>query len=273
MRLISFVAISFLAITASAMPPWDSPYQNLPTSPSTTTQSEQPPQSTATQSPQHSGQSKVEAEVTRLTEIYEKERGIVAPIETKYRTDKQNAIDAGNRVNLIVDRLEKTDIDDDKKLKLEKKYRDAKVKWDGLTAEYNIQYRYYIKTRKGRDNARIELDLLLKNQELIADYNSKHDVKTGPSPNSCYNLVLLKKQIDHIPKEIEGLLAKWERIKVDKDRSRDSLKTWKAEYNDRMRRREKQREIVKDILRKHEQNQPIGAQVREFFNSYRRMPE
>ncbi|KAH6578091.1 hypothetical protein BASA62_000463, partial [Batrachochytrium salamandrivorans] len=162
------------------------PYQNLPTSPSTTTQSEQPPQSTATQSPQHSGQSKI---------------------------------------------------------------------------------------RKGRDDAKIALDLLLENQKLIADYNSKHDVKTGPSPNSCYNLVFLREQIDHIPKEIEDLLAKWERIKADKDLSRDSLKTWRAEYKDRIRRREKQREIVKKILREHEQNQPIGAQVREFFNSYRRMPE
>ncbi|KAH6563508.1 hypothetical protein BASA62_008471 [Batrachochytrium salamandrivorans] len=35
MRLISFVAISFLAITVSAKLPWTNPYQNLPTSPST----------------------------------------------------------------------------------------------------------------------------------------------------------------------------------------------------------------------------------------------
>ncbi|KAH9273185.1 hypothetical protein BASA83_004474 [Batrachochytrium salamandrivorans] len=169
-------------------------------------------------------------------------------------------------VNLIVDKLKEPSIKNDEKLKLEKEYYEAKMKWDDLTVKYNIQYRDYIKIRKGRDNAKIELDLLLKNQKRIRAHNAKGGVKTGPSPNSCYNLDILKGQIDHIPKEIESLLAELEGIKADKDRSKDSLKTWKAEYNDRMRRRKKQCEIVKVILREHEQNQPIGAQVREFIN-------
>ncbi|KAH6590351.1 hypothetical protein BASA50_009326 [Batrachochytrium salamandrivorans] len=177
----------------------DNPYHNLPTS-----------QSTATQSPQHSGQDKVEAEITRLTAAYEKERDSVAPTEAKYKSDKQNAMDARDRMNSIVAKLEETDIDDDERLELEKKYREARAEWVDLAARHNKHYRYYIKIRKGRDNARIELNLLLKNQKRIADYNDKHDVKTGPSPNSCYNLVFLREQIDHIPKEIEDLLAEWE---------------------------------------------------------------
>ncbi|KAH6566524.1 hypothetical protein BASA60_009458 [Batrachochytrium salamandrivorans] len=136
MRPISFVAISFLAITVSAWSPWTNPYQNLPTSPSTTTQSEQPPQSTATQSPQHSGQSKVEAELARLWVAYQKEKKIVAPIETKSNIDKQNAIDVGGRMKSIAAKLEETDIDDDEKLELEKEHRETKMKWDVLTAEY-----------------------------------------------------------------------------------------------------------------------------------------
>ncbi|KAH6570767.1 hypothetical protein BASA62_004182 [Batrachochytrium salamandrivorans] len=150
MKPISFVAISFLAITVSAWSPWDNPYHNLPTS-----------QSTATQSPQHSGQDKVEAEITRLTAAYEKERDSVAPTEAKYKSDKQNAMDARDRMNSIVAKLEETDIDDDERLELEK--------------------------------------------------------------------IFLREQIDHIPKEIEDLLAEWERIKADKRLSKDSLKTWKAE--------------------------------------------
>ncbi|KAH6563509.1 hypothetical protein BASA62_008472 [Batrachochytrium salamandrivorans] len=226
MKLISFVAISFLAITASAMPPWDNPYHNLPTSPSTATQSEQ-----------HSGQDKVEAELARLTAVYQKERDIVAPTEAKYKSDRQKIMDAGNRIDLISTKLEEPDIDDDEKSELEKKYYYAKAECVVLVAEHNKYHRYYIKIRKGRDDAKIELDLLVENQKLIRDYNSKHVVKTGPSPDSCYNLVFLRDQIDHIPKEIESLLAELEGIKADKDRSKDSLKTWKAEYNDRMRRR------------------------------------
>ncbi|KAJ1344624.1 hypothetical protein BSLG_000147 [Batrachochytrium salamandrivorans] len=177
MKPISFVAISFLAITVSAWSPWDSPYQNLPTSPSTTTQSEQPPQSTATQSPQHSGQDKVEAELARLTAVYQKEKDIVAPIEAKYNINKQNAIDVGGRMKSIAAKLEETDIDDDEKLELEKKYREAKAECVVLVAEHNKYYR----------------------------------------------------------------------IKVDKDRSEDNLKTLRAEYKDGIQRREKQYEIVKDL--------------------------
>ncbi|KAH6566528.1 hypothetical protein BASA60_009462 [Batrachochytrium salamandrivorans] len=258
MKPISFVAISFLAITVSAWSPWDSPYQNLPTSPSTTTQSEQPPQSTATQSPQHSGQDKVEAELARLTAVYQKEKKIVAPIEAKYNINKQNAIDVGGRMKSIAAKLEETDIDDDEKLKLEKKYREAKAEWVVLATKYNKYYRYYIKIRKKRCNAKIALELLLENQKRITDYNSKNDVKTGPSSNSCYNLVFLREQIDHIPKEIRDLLAEWERIKDDKDRSEDNLKTLRAEYKDGIQRREKQYEIVKEISQEQKHSRPIA---------------
>ncbi|KAH9246177.1 hypothetical protein BASA81_016291 [Batrachochytrium salamandrivorans] len=268
MRPISFVAISFLAITVSAWSPWTNPYQNLPTSPSTTTQSEQPPQSTATQSPQHSGQSKVEAELARLWVAYQKEKKIVAPIETKSNIDKQNAIDVGGRMKSIAAKLEETDIDDDEKLELEKEHRETKMKWDVLTAEYNKHYRHYIQIRKGRDDAKIALDLLLENQKLITDYNSKHDVKTGPSHNSCYNLVFLREQNDHIPKEIDDLLGYKKDLKADKHLSKDDLRTWRADIKDRIRRCEKQCEIIKKILREHEQNQPIGVQVREFINLF-----
>ncbi|KAH6582586.1 hypothetical protein BASA61_008486 [Batrachochytrium salamandrivorans] len=175
-------------------------------------------------------------------------------------------MDAGNRVDSIVDRLKEPGIKDVEISKLDQQYHVAKAKWIDLAAKYNKHYRYYVKIRKGREDARIALELLMENQKRIADYNDTHDVKTGPSLDSCYNLGLLKGQIDHIPKEIEGLLAKWERIKVDKHLSKDDLKTWKAEIWDVIRRREKQCEIVKEILREHEQNQPIGAQVREFIN-------
>ncbi|KAH6584588.1 hypothetical protein BASA61_007376 [Batrachochytrium salamandrivorans] len=255
MKPISFVAISFLAITVSAQAPWDSPYHNLPTSPSTATQSEQ-----------HSGQDKVEAEVARLTAAYEKERDIVAPTEAKYKSDKQKAIDAEDRMKSIAAKLKETDIDDDEKLELEKKYRDAEVKRDVLATKYNKHYRRYIKIRNGRDNARIALELLLENQERIADYNSKHDVKTGPSHDSCYNLVFLRDQIGHIPKEIESLLAELKDIKADKDISRDDLRTLRAEYKDRMRRRKKQCEIVREISQEQKHSQPIGVQVEEFIN-------
>ncbi|KAH6570768.1 hypothetical protein BASA62_004183 [Batrachochytrium salamandrivorans] len=151
MKPISFAAISFLAITVSAKLPCTNPYQYLHS-----------PSSTTTQSPQHSGQSKVEAELARLTAAYEKEKESVAPIEAKSNIDRQNAIDAGNRMNSIVDRLEELNIDDAGKSELWRKYYEAKVEWVDLAARHNKQYRHYIKIRKERDDAQMALDLLLK---------------------------------------------------------------------------------------------------------------
>ncbi|KAH6596290.1 hypothetical protein BASA50_005334 [Batrachochytrium salamandrivorans] len=255
MRLISFAVISFLAITVSAVPPWTNLYQSLRSPPSTTTQSEQ-----------QCDQKKVEAELARLWAAYEKKRESIAPIEAKYKINKQNAMDAGNRVDSIIDGLEEPSINDDEISELDQQYHVAKAKWIDLATKYNKHYRYYVKIRKGREDARIALELLLENQKRTADYNDTHDVKTGPSLGSCYNLGLLKGQIGHIPKEIEGLLAKWEKIKVDEHLSKDDLKTWKAEIKDGIRRCEKRYEIVKEILREHEHSQPIGVQARKFIN-------
>ncbi|KAH9249503.1 hypothetical protein BASA83_008656 [Batrachochytrium salamandrivorans] len=244
MRLISFVAISFLAITVSAQAPWDSPYQSL----------------------QQFDQAEVEQ--ARLTAAYEKENAIFSSMNSRLKIDMQEIIDLKDKANLIAIRFRETDLDDNDKRKLRGEYYDVKAKLDVLVAEYNKQLLVFIKIRTACDSVWAALNLLMENQGLIVDYNGTHDVQTGPSPGTCYNLDFLKEQTDTIPKRIEDLHDKLKGIKANEASLNDDLKVRSDELEDRIRRLGVQREIAKDILRKHKQSRSVGARIRDFFNSY-----
>ncbi|KAH6588647.1 hypothetical protein BASA50_010608 [Batrachochytrium salamandrivorans] len=107
----------------------------------------------------------------------------------------------------------------------------------------------------------------MENQGLIVDYNAKDGVKTGPSPDSFYNLDFLKKQTDHFPKRIKNLHDKLKEIKANEAPPSDDLKAQTNELEDRIRRLGVQHEIAKEILQKHEPSQTMGARIRGFFNS------
>ncbi|KAH6561108.1 hypothetical protein BASA62_010066 [Batrachochytrium salamandrivorans] len=157
-------------------------------------------------------------------------------MNSRLKIDMQEIIDLKDKANLIAIRFRETDLDDNDKRKLRGEYYDAKAKLDVLVAEYNEQ--------------------LLG---LIVDYNGTHDVQTGPSPGTCYNLDFLKEQTDTIPKRIEDLHDKLKGIKANEASLNDDLKVRSDELEDRIRRLGVQREIAKDILRKHKQSRSVGC--------------
>ncbi|KAH6571446.1 hypothetical protein BASA60_007158 [Batrachochytrium salamandrivorans] len=223
MKLISFVAISFLAITVSAQAPQKYFYKSLRSS----------------QSPQQFNQA-----------------------------ERQEITDIKDKVDLIVDQLEEPDIDDDKKLELDRQYHAYKAEWTDLKVEYHRQYPDYTKARKKRDDAKAALDLLMENKERIKIYNGKDGVQTGLSPKSLYNLCFLKDQKNEILKKIKGLLEELEGIKDDKNGLSDGLTDRRDEVKGRIRSLQSQCKLAKKILREHKQRQSMGVQVRKFFNSH-----
>ncbi|KAH9272496.1 hypothetical protein BASA83_005305 [Batrachochytrium salamandrivorans] len=113
MRLISFVAISFLAITVSAKPP---------------------------RSPWQFSQDEVEAEIERLKAEYKKEEESFFPMDDDVKIKRQTAIVLIDGVNSIAAKLKQTDLNSYTKSELENEYRAAKAEWDSENnSDYGIQ--------------------------------------------------------------------------------------------------------------------------------------
>ncbi|KAH9271742.1 hypothetical protein BASA83_006112 [Batrachochytrium salamandrivorans] len=182
MKLISFAALSFLAITVSAYPgdntlPQSTAIQSAEQSQSTATQSEEQPQSTTTQSQEQSqstdiqsaekSQDEVRAEIERLERIHkEKER--------------------------LLTRAKKTSVHHNAKFY----HLGTKLTTLGLNCKILV-----LVVRKTNTQVR----LLEENQALLAEYNADHVAQMGTSLNSFYNLVLLEEQYDEIATNIEML--------------------------------------------------------------------
>ncbi|KAH9249504.1 hypothetical protein BASA83_008655 [Batrachochytrium salamandrivorans] len=244
MRLISFVAISFLAITVSAQPPQDHLYQSL----------------------QQSDQAEVEQ--ARLTAAYEKEKAIFSPVNRRLKISMQEITDLKDKMNSIAVKFKETDLDDNDEWKLKKEHRDAKARLDVLITKYDEKFLDFIKLRTACDSAWAALNLLLENQDLIKKHDAEFGVNTRLSPDFFYHIGFLKEQIDTIPKRIEDSLKELEGIKSNEAPLSDNLKYQRDLLTVIVRRLRVQHEIAKDILQKHEQSQTMGGQIMQFFNSY-----
>ncbi|KAH6585489.1 hypothetical protein BASA50_001098 [Batrachochytrium salamandrivorans] len=273
MKRISFVAIFLLAITVSAYPGLGTPPQSTTTQSaeqhqSTDTSSELQFQSTDTRIPQQPYEDKVLAKLAKLTAAYNKKQATFSQIDTEAKNNKQRAIDAGNEANSFAIKLQEDNLSSEETWELEKKYHDAKWRWSWFFDKYKKQYPCYEKARKRRDDMKAALDLLTENQKLIEKHNDEYDVKTGTSSDSCYNIGLLKNQMDEILNQIEKSIEELERIKANKAPINDGLRAQSDELEYKIRFLQIQHTIAGKILRKYNQRQSIGAQVRGFINSH-----
>ncbi|KAH6569652.1 hypothetical protein BASA60_008161 [Batrachochytrium salamandrivorans] len=251
MKLISFVAISFLAITVSAWPP---------------------------RSPRQFSQDEIQAEIDRLREAYEEEERIFAPIENDAKIKRQTAIALIHKGDSIVAQLKEAGLNGYTKPGLEKKYDVAKARFGVLNSEYEDQLSSYASARQKYTDAKAELELLMENKERIVDYNGKYGAQTGSSLGSFYSIGFLEEQRDEILKDlaislaelkkIESLLKELKGIKTDKSGPRSGLVVQSNELKDKIQICESQCKIVKKILRDYERSQPIGARFMKFINSH-----
>ncbi|KAH9247919.1 hypothetical protein BASA81_014463 [Batrachochytrium salamandrivorans] len=205
MKLTSFVVrFPFLAITVSAYPPQ-----------STSTQDMQLYQSTSTQTPQQSYQDRVQAEILRLTTVYEEKENLFTQVDSDSQIGRYQVLQLEDMVDEFHIELKRIDLSSDEASELKQKYHDARMQLDELMPEYKKQQQLYTQAMGVRNDAKAELKLLENNCKLMEEYSFKYGVQVGPSPNFLYNLEILKKQSDDILREIDLSLAKYDRVKTD----------------------------------------------------------
>ncbi|KAH6582152.1 hypothetical protein BASA61_008660 [Batrachochytrium salamandrivorans] len=224
MKLISFAVISLLAITVIAQPPQSTTTQSEQPPHSTTTQSEQPPQSTFTQSKQslqstfiqseqQPDQDKVQAEAVRLDNIKDDYHVIIEQLTADIIAVQQKAVIAGKMSDTIKIRLQNTGLSSEERLELEKQDSDVEATLDTLYIECGEHNSYQTDIDKNLGILSAELYLLEDNQKLIAKHNVEHVVQLTPSPNSFFNLDILKDQYNNYLNDIKILLGQEDRLR------------------------------------------------------------
>ncbi|KAH6586501.1 hypothetical protein BASA50_000455 [Batrachochytrium salamandrivorans] len=172
----------------------------------------------ATQSSQQSDRDKVQTEIDRLKLALDVQDHQFSQIDNYINTEKQKVTEIQAMIRKGIVKLQGISISMDERLKLEQNIYDLRMLADELTAKYRKQYHAYIDAMTECGTAKAELQLLRYNQKLIAEYNADHEVKVRISPNSFYNIDILKIQYADILKQIDKLLveqkAMWESTRV-----------------------------------------------------------
>ncbi|KAH6569259.1 hypothetical protein BASA62_005007 [Batrachochytrium salamandrivorans] len=172
----------------------------------------------ATQSLQQSDRDKVQTEIDRLKLALDVKDHQFSQIDNYINTEKQKVTEIQAMIRKGIVKLQGISISMDERLKLEQNIYDLRMLADELTAKYRKQYHAYIDAMTECGTAKAELQLLRYNQKLIAEYNADHEVKVRISPNSFYNIYILKIQYADILKQIDKLLveqkAMWESTRV-----------------------------------------------------------
>ncbi|KAH9269478.1 hypothetical protein BASA83_008428 [Batrachochytrium salamandrivorans] len=237
MKLISFAVVSLLAITVSAYPQQSTSTQDvqsyqststptsqqsqstsIPTSQpsqSTSTNDAQSSQSTATPTPQPPYQDKVQVEIDRLTKIYEKEDDDFYRLNNDIQLAHETIVGIKDKIIDIDVQLKVAGIKAERRWSLIVDHVHSNKLLEKLRDDYKEYQQPYENAMVKRNNAKAELKLLKDNQILLAKYNSKYGVQAGPSPDSVYNLSILTKQNTDILKEIDELLAKYNRLETE----------------------------------------------------------
>ncbi|KAH6586436.1 hypothetical protein BASA50_000392 [Batrachochytrium salamandrivorans] len=120
-----------------------------------------------------------------------------------------------------------------------------------------------------RRDVYVELQLLKDSHALIAKHNADLGTQLRLSPNSCYNINILKKQYAKILKKIDESLVKQEKIsEAMRVSSDDVLKAKSVQLENHLRIFQSYNGAARRILWKHKYNKPLNAWVSEFLSTY-----
>ncbi|KAH6588765.1 hypothetical protein BASA61_005829 [Batrachochytrium salamandrivorans] len=256
-------------ITQNAQQPQGAATHSAQQSPDAATQNVQQPPDAATQSAQPSDQNIVMAEMNRLMGVYKIQNDRCFQIDHQISTDKQRDTKARDMIKRITIKLQETSLSDHERLELQQTARNLRMMADELTTEYQEQRWYYINSIIMRSYAHAEVQILNDNQKLIAEHNSKNEVKVGPSPNSCYNTDMLKKQYDRILKDIDVVLAEQKKIRdAMLLPGGDAFKDQSKQLDNMIRILQSYNVVARRILWQHMYSRPLGAGISESLDSY-----
>ncbi|KAH6598854.1 hypothetical protein BASA50_003361 [Batrachochytrium salamandrivorans] len=290
MRLISFAAVSLLAITVSAQPPHNTDTDAMDQTQNDAIQemdqtqndaiqeiekfqgiSDHDVQDAATQSAQQNqgatspdiqqlpddaapsaeklDRNKAQIEMDRLTEAYETQDRRCSQIYSHITTDKRRDKEVRDIINKITIKLQETGLSSSEILRLRQKGYDFGIVLDQLITRHKENHRSYEDATEKRSIIHAELQLLKDSQKLMTKHNSKNEVKVELSPDSCYNMDMLKKQYNKVLKDIDNSLVEQKTIdNLLLSSDDDALKTQSAQLADRIRILENYNGAAREIL-------------------------
>ncbi|KAH9250808.1 hypothetical protein BASA83_010035 [Batrachochytrium salamandrivorans] len=222
-----------------------------------------------TQSAQQSDQDKVLTEVERLTKALKIRNKIFSQIDSYINTEKQRDAKVKDMIKKITMKLRETGLSRLERRKLEKKSYDLRMVSDELTYRKNEQHQSYINAMKSSNELYAKLQLLKENQELIAEHNFKNVFKVEPSPNSCYNMDMLRKQYDKVLKDIDASLVEQKKLKgAMLLPGGNAFKAQKEEFDTKVPILQSYSEVARRIMWEYMYGQSIGAWISKSLNSY-----
>ncbi|KAH9246878.1 hypothetical protein BASA81_015559 [Batrachochytrium salamandrivorans] len=223
----------------------------------------------ATQSAQQSDRDKVQTEIDRLKLAFDVQDHQFSQIDNYINSEKQKVTEIQAMIRKGTIKLQGIRISMDERLRLQQNIYDLRMLADELTAKYRKQYHAYIYAMTERGTAKAELQLLRYNQKLIAEYNADHEVKVRISPNSFYNIYILKIQYADILKHIDKLL-------VEQKAMRESTRVFggnvfrgqSEELENAIRALQIYSGVARGIVWQHKYGQSIGEWSAEYLNLY-----
>ncbi|KAH6563219.1 hypothetical protein BASA50_006705 [Batrachochytrium salamandrivorans] len=160
MKLISFAAVSLLAITVSAYPGLGSDGQDLEEPQGNSAQGEQESQSTVSQGEQGSDQDRDQSDFMKLKSEYEKKQELLVTLSNDFESIKKDINTLKDLITNAEAKLEDTNLSDEQRLALEKKRGDYEGEKNELFSELISTAGFHTKTKQECDQIKEKMDAL-----------------------------------------------------------------------------------------------------------------
>ncbi|KAH6565787.1 hypothetical protein BASA82_001011 [Batrachochytrium salamandrivorans] len=222
-----------------------------------------------TQSAEQSDQDNAQIEMDRLTEAFKTQDRRCSEIDSQIRADERRDKEVRGIIDRTFIKLQATDISDDERLRLQQKIYDFRIVLDQLITRHKENHRSYTDATEKRSIMHSELQLFKDSQKLMTKHNSKNEVKVELSPDSCYNMDMLKKQYAKVHRDIDKLLVEQKTIdNLLLSSDDDALKVQSEQIADKLRILQNYNGAAREILWKHEHGQSIDEWISESLDSY-----
>ncbi|KAH9261356.1 hypothetical protein BASA82_001014 [Batrachochytrium salamandrivorans] len=223
----------------------------------------------AAPSAEKSDRDKAQIEMNRLTNAFKMQDRRCSEIDRQIYSDKRRDKEVRDIIDNATIKLQETGLSSSETLRLQQKIYDFRVVLDQLVVRHKRQHRSYEDATEERSIIHAELQLFKDSQKLMRKHNSQHVFKVKLSPNSCYNMDILKTQYDKMLKRIDALFAKQKAIdNLLLSYNDDALKTQSAQLADKIRILENYNGAAREIIWQHEHGQSIDEWISESLDSY-----
>ncbi|KAH9261355.1 hypothetical protein BASA82_001013 [Batrachochytrium salamandrivorans] len=143
---------------------------------------------------------------------------------------------------------------------------------DQLVVRHKRQHRSYEDATEKRSIMHADRQILNDNQDLIAKHNSQHVFKVELSPDSYYNMDMLKKQYAKVHIDIDALFAEQEKIdNLLLSSDDDSLKTQSARLAYKIRDLQSYSRVAREIIWQYKYKRSLNAWISRSLDSYMRV--